>query len=251
MKSILSIGLAGAILLSTVPTFAMSQMEGSMTMEGKMMADSSMKMSMEGKMMNKSVTQLASSFGYKWTKDRSKLAKLAGISNYRGSASQNSRIKQYLISLNTDAVLVGGQMMVRSQDIVDNAVRANNVKTVVAAVKAAGLVDTLKSAGPFTVFAPTDSAFAKLPAGTVETLVKPENKATLVDILTYHVVSGKYTTANLMDGMELTTVEGKKLMIKKDSSGKIWINGSAMIETANVISSNGVTHVIDTVLMPK
>ncbi len=209
MKSILSIGLAGVILVSAVPTFAMSQMEGSMSMEKKMtMSDSSMTMTMDSNMMmNKSVSAIAATFGYKWSKDRSKLAKLAGISNYRGTSSQNARIKSYLISLNTDAVLVGGQMMVRSQDIVDNAVRANNVKTVVAAVKAAGLVDTLKSAGPFTVFAPTDSAFAKLPAGTVETLVKPENKATLVDILTYHVVSGKYTTADLKDGMELTTVE--------------------------------------------
>lgn len=146
--------------------------------------------------------------------------------------------------------MVGGQMMVRSQDIVDNAVRASNVTTVVAAVKAAGLVDTLKSAGPFTVFAPNNAAFAALPAGTVDTLLKPENKATLVDILTYHVVSGKYKASDLTDGLVLTTVEGKTLKFTR-VNGKLMINGSAMVETADVISSNGVTHVIDTVLMPK
>lgn len=256
MKSILTIGITGAILLSTAPTFAMTHMDGSMSMEHTMMkSENSMSMSMDNSMtkkmlMKKTVSEIAAQFGYNWSSDRTKLAGLAGVTNYRGTLYQNARIRTFLLSLNTDAVVVGGQMMVRSQDIVDNAVRANNVKTVVAAVKAAGLVDTLKSAGPFTVFAPTDSAFAKLPAGTVETLIKPENKATLVDILTYHVVVWKYKTSDLTDGMELTTVEGKKLMIKKDASGKIWINGSAMIETSNVISSNGVTHVIDTVLMP-
>ena len=152
-------------------------------------------------------------------------------------------------SMMNKGVMVGGTMMIRSRDIVDNAVLASNVTTVVAAVKAAGLVDTLKSAGPFTVFAPTNAAFTKLPAGTVETLVKPENKSQLVDILTYHVVAGRYKTADLKDGMTLATVEGKTLSIKKDGM-KIWINGSAMIETPDVISSNGVTHVIDTVLLP-
>ncbi len=149
-----------------------------------------------------------------------------------------------------EGVMVGGQMMVRSQDIVDNAARASNVTTLVAAVKAAGLVETLKSPGPFTVFAPTNDAFAKLPTGTVDTLVKPENKAALTDILTYHVVAGRYTAADLKDGLTLTTVEGKKLTFKT-MNGKLMINGSAMVETADVISSNGVTHVIDTVLMPK
>ena len=146
-------------------------------------------------------------------------------------------------------VEVGGALMVRNLDIVDNAVNANNVTTVVAAVKAAGLVTTLKGAGPFTVFAPDNAAFAKLPAGTVETLLKPENKATLADILTYHVVAGRFTTGDLYEGQVLTTVEGKTLKIHKVGA-QIWINGSAMIETPNVISSNGVTHVIDTVLMP-
>lgn len=145
--------------------------------------------------------------------------------------------------------MVGGAAMIRSRDIVDNAVLASNVTTVVAAVQAAGLVDTLKSAGPFTVFAPTNSAFEKLPAGTVDTLLKPENKGTLVDILTYHVVSGRYTSADLTDGLVLTTVEGKKLTFTR-VNGKLMINGSAMVETADVISTNGVTHVIDSVLLP-
>ena len=147
-------------------------------------------------------------------------------------------------------VMVGGAAMLPNRDIVDNAVLANNVTTVVAAVKAAGLVDTLKSAGPFTVFAPNNKAFEALPAGTVETLLKTENKATLVDILTYHVVTGAYTSKDLKDGLTLKTVEGKSLTFTK-IGGKLMINGSASVETADVISSNGVTHVIDSVLMPK
>ena len=154
--------------------------------------------------------------------------------------------------MNTDTgIMVGGAMMIRSRDIVDNAVLASNVTTVVAAVKAAGLVDTLKGAGPFTVFAPTNAAFAKLPAGTVDTLLKPENKSQLVDILTYHVVAGRYTNADLTEGLVLKTVEGKTLKFHRDANGLIVINGSAMVETTDVISSNGVTHVIDTVLLPK
>jgi uncharacterized surface protein with fasciclin (FAS1) repeats len=148
-------------------------------------------------------------------------------------------------------VEVGGAMMVPSLDIVDNAMNADNVTTVVAAVAAAGLVDTLKSEGPFTVFAPTNDAFAALPAGTVDTLLMTENKATLANILTYHVVAGAYTSADLTDGLELTTVQGQKLMFTVDANGVLEINGSAMVETADVISSNGVTHVIDSVLMPE
>lgn len=149
-----------------------------------------------------------------------------------------------------EGVMVGGALMVPNLDIVDNAMNASNVTTVVAAVKAAGLVDTLKGPGPFTVFAPTNAAFDKLPAGTVATLLKPENKAKLVSILTYHVVAGRYTAADLKDGMMLKTVNGQQIKITvKD--GKVMINGSAMVETADVISSNGVTHVIDSVLLPK
>lgn len=149
-----------------------------------------------------------------------------------------------------NGVMVGGAMMVPNLNIVANAVNADNVTTLVAAVKAAGLVETLSSPGPFTVFAPTNSAFAKLPAGTVETLVKPENKTQLTSILTYHVVAGRLKVSDLYDGQKLKTVNGQELTVNvKD--GKVWINGSAMVETANVISSNGVTHVIDTVLLPK
>ncbi len=156
--------------------------------------------------------------------------------------------------MNTDmdaeaGVMVGGAMMLPSLDIVDNAAKASNVTTVVAAVKAAGLVDTLKGPGPFTVFAPTNDAFAKLPAGTVDTLLKPDMKADLTSILTYHVVAGRYTAADLKDGMTLTTVNGATLKVA-NVNGKVTINGSAMVQTADVISSNGVTHVIDTVLMP-
>jgi len=125
--------------------------------------------------------------------------------------------------------------------------------TLVAAVKAAELVGTLKSAGPFTVFAPTNAAFDKLPAGTVATLVKPENKATLTKILTYHVVAGRLTAADLKDGQTLTTVEGETLTVVAQG-GKVMLRdakgGTSTVTTANVISSNGVTHVIDTVLMP-
>ena len=148
-----------------------------------------------------------------------------------------------------EGVMVGGAMMVRDKDIVENAMKASNVTTVVAAIAAAGLVDTLKGPGPFTVFAPTNAAFEKLPAGTVDTLLMPANKADLTNILTYHVVPGRYTAAELKNGMELTTVQGEKLKIA-NVNGKITVNGTAMVETADVISSNGVTFVIDTVLMP-
>ena len=146
-------------------------------------------------------------------------------------------------------VMVGGAMMVASKNIVENAVEADNVTTLVAAVTAAGLVDTLSSEGPFTVFAPTNDAFAALPAGTVDTLLMAENKGKLTDILTYHVVAGAYTSADITDGLTLTTVQGETLMFDV-MDGKVMINGSAMVETADVISSNGVTHVIDTVLIP-
>jgi uncharacterized surface protein with fasciclin (FAS1) repeats len=155
---------------------------------------------------------------------------------------------------------VGGAAMYPSKTIVANAVNSPIHKTLVAAVKAAGLVDTLNSKGPFTVFAPTDDAFAKLPAGTVDTLVKPENKATLVKILTYHVVAGKISSKDLAKmikkghGMAtMKTVEGGTLTAKM--SGNIIMltdekGGSAAITTADVFQSNGVIHVIDTVLMP-
>ncbi len=149
-----------------------------------------------------------------------------------------------------DGVMVGGALMVRDKNIVENASLASNVTTLVAAVKAADLATTLSGTGPFTVFGPTNAAFAKLPAGTVDTLLKPENKGQLVKILTYHVVSGRYMAADLKDGMTLKSIEGEDLTFTQ-KDGKWWINGTAQIETADVVSSNGVTHVIDTVLLPK
>ena len=121
--------------------------------------------------------------------------------------------------------------------------------TLVAAVKAAGLVETLSGAGPFTVFAPTNAAFDKLPAGTVDKLLKPEMKKDLTDVLTYHVVPGTYKAADLKDGMMLKTVEGKELKVTiKD--GKVMVDG-ATVTIPDVVSSNGVTHVIDAVMLPK
>ena len=146
-------------------------------------------------------------------------------------------------------VMVGGANMVPSKDIVDNAAGSADHTTLVAAVKAAGLVETLKGAGPFTVFAPTNAAFAALPAGTVDNLLKAENKAKLTGILTYHVVAGAVKAADLKDGQKIKTVQGEELTVSiKD--GKVMING-ANVTIADVISSNGVTHVIDAVLMPK
>ncbi|HEU4470349.1 MAG TPA: fasciclin domain-containing protein [Flavisolibacter sp.] len=146
-------------------------------------------------------------------------------------------------------VMVGGANMVPSKNIVENAVNSSEHTTLVAAVKAAGLDSTLSGSGPFTVFAPTNAAFAKLPAGTVDNLLKPEMKSDLAKVLTYHVVSGSYRAADLKDGQELTTVQGGKLKVSiKD--GKVMIN-DANVTIADVISSNGVTHVIDGVVLPK
>ena len=134
-------------------------------------------------------------------------------------------------------------------DIVDTAVAAGTFKTLVAAVTAADLVDTLKSAGPFTVFAPSDAAFAKLPPGTVESLVKPENKAKLVGILKFHVMSGKVMAADV-SGKKLTpaSVQGENLNV--DGTSGVTVNG-AKVTAADISCTNGVIHVIDTVIMPK
>ena len=156
--------------------------------------------------------------------------------------------------------MVGGAAMYANKDIVDNAVNSKDHTTLVAAVKAAGLVETLKSKGPFTVFAPTNAAFDKLPAGTVGTLVKPENKKTLTSILTYHVVAGKLGSKEVAAAIkagggkaELTTVQGGKLWIYMDGK-KVMLKdekgGTAMVTIKDVFQSNGVIHVIDTVLMP-
>ncbi len=146
--------------------------------------------------------------------------------------------------------LVAGSSTAYAQDkdIVDTAIAAGEFKTLAAALTAAGLVDTLKGKGPFTVFAPTDAAFAKLPAGTVESLLKPENKAKLTAILTYHVVSGKVMAVDVTKLTEAKTVQGDKVSVKVDG-GKVIIN-NATVSKADVVASNGVIHVIDTVLMP-
>jgi uncharacterized surface protein with fasciclin (FAS1) repeats len=158
-------------------------------------------------------------------------------------------------------VMVGGAPMYPSKDIIDNAVNSKDHTTLVAAVKAAGLVETLKGAGPFTVFAPTNEAFAKLPAGTVDTLLKPENKAKLTTILTYHVVPGSMDARWLMEkaqanggNVELKTVSGGKLWVMSTGSGLTIRDEkkvTAHITIADVRQSNGVIQVIDTVLMPK
>jgi uncharacterized surface protein with fasciclin (FAS1) repeats len=156
--------------------------------------------------------------------------------------------------------MVGGAAMLPSKTIVENASAASNLTTLVAAVKAAGLVDTLSGPGPFTVFAPTNDAFAKLPAGTVDTLVKPESKDQLTKILTYHVVPGDMSAAALMEAIkagggkaELTTVQGEKLTATMSGGNVILTDakgGTATVTQADVKQSNGVVHVIDSVLMP-
>jgi uncharacterized surface protein with fasciclin (FAS1) repeats len=150
-------------------------------------------------------------------------------------------------------VMVGGAAMFPSKNIVQNAVNSKDHTTLVAAVKAAGLVDTLEGKGPFTVFAPTNAAFGKLPTGTVDNLVKPENKKTLTKILTYHVVPGKLEASDLTDGKKLKTVEGEELTVKKSGDSVMIIDakgGSSTVTIPNVNQSNGVIHVVDTVLMP-
>jgi uncharacterized surface protein with fasciclin (FAS1) repeats len=158
-------------------------------------------------------------------------------------------------------VMVGGAPMYPSKTIVQNAVNSKDHTTLVAAVKAAGLVDTLSSAGPFTVFAPVNAAFAKLPAGTVDTLLKPENKGMLTNILTYHVVPGRLTAANLMKAVKdgggqatFKTVAGGELIVKSPSVGRLTITDAkgdvATVTIGDVMQSNGVIHVVNTVLLP-
>jgi uncharacterized surface protein with fasciclin (FAS1) repeats len=157
-------------------------------------------------------------------------------------------------------VMVGGAAMYPQKNIIQNAVNSKDHTTLVAAVKAAGLVDTLSGPGPFTVFAPTNEAFDKLPPGTVDTLVKPENKETLTKILTYHVVAGRMTAADIMAKIKagggkamLTTVEGGMLTATMSGSHLMLTDekgGMSMVTIPNVMQSNGVIHVVDTVLMP-
>jgi uncharacterized surface protein with fasciclin (FAS1) repeats len=172
-----------------------------------------------------------------------------------------SAIAQDAKMTNEKTVIVGGAQMYPSKNIVQNAVNSKEHTTLVAAVTAAGLVEILQSAGPFTVFAPTNAAFEKLPAGTVETLVKPENKSTLTSILTYHVVPGKLNAKELQNWIkkgngsaELKTVQGGKLwLMEKDGSIVIKDENGGMskVTIADVNQSNGVIHVVDTVILPK
>jgi uncharacterized surface protein with fasciclin (FAS1) repeats len=158
-------------------------------------------------------------------------------------------------------VTVGGAPMYPSKNIIQNAINSKDHTTLVAAVKAAGLVETLEGPGPFTVFAPINAAFAKLPPGTVDNLLKPENKATLVKVLTYHVVPGRLTAVNLMKAVKdgegearLKTVAGEDLIVKQVGPGKLSITDAkgdvALVTIADVLQSNGVIHVVDTVLLP-
>ena len=156
--------------------------------------------------------------------------------------------------------MVGGAAMYKTKNIVENAVNSKDHTTLVAAVKAAGLVDTLASAGPFTVFAPVNSAFDKLPAGTVDTLLKPENKATLTKVLTYHVVAGNHSSKDIMAAIkkgkgkaEFTTVAGGKLTAMMEGKSLILMDekgGKSTVTIADVKQSNGVIHVVDSVLLP-
>lgn len=154
------------------------------------------------------------------------------------------------IALTTAASLLAGTAFAggHSKDIVDTAVDAGTFGTLVAAVQAAGLVDTLKGKGPFTVFAPTDEAFAALPEGTVESLLLPENKDQLVAILTYHVIPGKVMSTDLTDDMEAATVQGSSVTIDLDNGVMV---ENANVTTADIETSNGVIHVIDTVILPE
>jgi uncharacterized surface protein with fasciclin (FAS1) repeats len=182
---------------------------------------------------------------------------LAGVTAFAVSTTVAGLIP---VSASETTTMVGGAPMYPSKNIVQNAVNSKDHTTLVAAVKAAGLVQTLEGPGPFTVFAPTNDAFAKLPDGTVATLLKPENKQTLTNVLTYHVVPGRLTTKDLRERIvagggkaELTTVQGGALTIQ-EKNGKLWVTDAkgdtAEITISNVMQSNGVIQVINTVMLP-
>ena len=157
-------------------------------------------------------------------------------------------IRRTFLALATVSALAMTPAVAQQADIVDTAVAAGNFTTLVAAVQAAGLVETLKGPGPFTVFAPTDAAFAALPAGTVENLLKPENKDQLVAVLTYHVVPGMVMSTDLSEGLKATTVQGGDVTITLDGGPKV---DGATISAPDIAASNGVIHVIDQVILPK
>ncbi|MFK7941234.1 MAG: fasciclin domain-containing protein [Roseovarius sp.] len=156
--------------------------------------------------------------------------------------------RRTFIALTTATLMAGPALAMDKKDIVDTAVEAGSFGTLVAAVQAAGLVDTLKGDGPFTVFAPTDEAFAALPEGTVDDLLKPENKDQLAAVLTYHVVPGKVMSGDLTNNMMAETAQGGKVTIMTE--GGVTVDGANVV-TADVEASNGVIHVIDAVILPK
>ena len=174
-------------------------------------------------------------------------------------ASQSASA-QMMSNMDSGNPMVGGASMLKTMDIVDNAVNSADHTTLVAAVKAAGLVDTLKSKGPFTVFAPTNQAFDKLPAGTVDTLVKPENKEMLTKVLTYHVLAGKFDSKAIAKKIKagrgtarFTTVSGDRLTARMNGNSLVLTDekgGTSTVSIANVYQSNGVIHVVDSVLLP-
>lgn len=176
-------------------------------------------------------------------------------------ANQSANAQMMSNDSNDMNPMVGGAAMMRTMDIIDNAVNSADHTTLVAAVKAADLVATLKSKGPFTVFAPTNAAFAKLPAGTVETLVQPENKATLTKILTYHVLAGKFDSNAIAKRIKagggsasFKTVSGNTLIARMHGNSLLLRDekgGTSTVSIANVYQSNGVIHVVDTVLLPR
>jgi len=167
--------------------------------------------------------------------------------SFTGTLSRNLKAGAALLVLS-----LGSAMMVAApekKDIVDTAVAAGSFQTLAKALDAAGLVETLKGEGPFTVFAPTDEAFAKLPAGTLDELLKPENKAKLVSILTYHVVPGKVLASQVVKLNSAKTVNGQDLTISTEG-GAVMVNDAKVVKT-DILCSNGVIHVVDTVLLPK
>lgn len=188
---------------------------------------------------------------------------LTGLAlSFNAGAQTKTKMKDGKMKVKGMSVVeVGGAPMYPNKNIIQNAVNSQDHTTLVAAVKAAGLVETLQGAGPFTVFAPTNAAFGKLPAGTVDNLLKPENKSMLTTVLTYHVVPGRIDAKDLMKMVkkgngkaELTTVQGGKLMVMQNAEG-LWIQDAAgnkaHVTISDVYQSNGVIHVVDTVLMPK
>src|ERR1700741_1902199 len=187
-----------------------------------------------------------------------RLALLAGAAVLAVAAMTS--VPTYAQSMSEKTVTMGGPPMYPSKNIIQNAVNSKDHTTLVAAVKAAGLVDTLSGPGPFTVFAPTNDAFKKLPAGTVDTLLKPENKDQLVKVLTYHVVPGRLSAADIQKQIKagggkatLKTVQGEDLTASMDGKHLVLTDakgGKSMVTQANVFQSNGVIHVVDTVLRP-